>query len=141
MNRQLGKNLCLSMACLYLKAVDALPPPHPTSLHRHQFIYFFHIFQIIHLIHGKCDQISFADDSLNQNLIEALFDDPLIDAMFFPLTFIHDDVDHEYTTLFPLKLKGASSRSANARKLKGEEKVARMNEKRQIYSKIRVRKN
>ena len=102
-------------------------PPHispPAPIHL-----LFHIFQIIHLIHGKCDQISFADDSLNQNLIEALFDDPLIDAMFFPLTFIHDDVDHEYTTLFPLKLKGVSSRSTNARELKGEEKMSRMNVK------------
>ena len=40
----------------------------------------------------------------------------------------------KYTTLFPLKfaplkLKGASSRSTKARKLKGEEKMPRMNEK------------
>ena len=32
-------------------------------------------------------------------------------------------------TLFPLKLKGASSHSTNARKLKGEEKMPRMNKK------------
>ena len=29
----------------------------------------------------------------------------------------------------------------NARKLKGEDKILRMNEKRQIYSKVRVREN
>ena len=32
-------------------------------------------------------------------------------------------------TLFPLKFKGASSRSTNAQKLKGEENMPRMNEK------------
>ena len=48
------------------------------------------------------------------------------------------------TILFPLKfapLKRASSRSPNALKLKGKEKMLRMNKKRQIYSKIRVREN
>ena len=38
-------------------------------------------------------------------------------------------------------LKGASLRSTNAQKLKGEEEKQRMNEKRQIYSKIRVRED
>ena len=33
------------------------------------------------------------------------------------------------TTLFPLKSKGASSRSMNVQKLKGEEKMPQMNEK------------
>ena len=33
------------------------------------------------------------------------------------------------------KLKGASSRSTNVRKLKGEEKMPQMNEKRRIYNK------
>ena len=36
-------------------------------------------------------------------------------------------VTPSYNTLFQLKLKGASSRCTNARKLKGEEKMPRMN--------------
>ena len=49
-----------------------------------------------------------------------------------PLIFAH---------LSAQKLKGASSRSTNGRKLKGEEKMQRMNEKTAIFSKQRVRKN